>query len=672
MVRKFHFAHRIFQVVALAAHRYTVAVRRFTKLGLTARRSVAIFLAAALCLALLHYPLARLEISLGLLLYGLLLNFYPSSWLVVIPGLLPILDLAPWTGWFFFDEFDFLIVATLVISLWQKRAGDALSQLPKSFLFIVIILILSYAVSLWIGLFPLDPLDSNAFSNYYSHYHSLRVAKGFIWACALLPCLQSSARNNDDYKILFTWGMILGLAGLCLAVARERFLFSGLFNFNNAFRTTATFSGLHNGGNDIEAYLVFASPFILAWVLFVRGPRAYIAGLFLFALSSYSLFVTFARGGYLGFIVTWLVLLICLLFSPQRYRLASVRAPLLSAVFIVLGTAIAVPIFKGNFIQARFASVSRDWESRLTQLKDTFQMMDEDLWTSLFGMGLGRFPATYFIRQPPALRPATYRYEKEVDNIFLRLASGSPLYMGQRIRAVVQRNYTLSLDLRSSTKNAVLKVPICEKTLQQSFRCVGLDFKSSPVPNSWEHRARKFNIGDVGGDLDRTGKFSRRPVELALYNPMRGAAIDVDNVRLIDEAGTDLIANGDFSHGHDRWFFTVDNLIPWQSSNHWAQIFFEQGWFGLLVFNLLTAYALIRLLLQAQQGDLFAAVLLASVTGFLTVGLFGSLFDTPRMATLFYLSLFFATPLCRALGGASTGEGHNPSGLQMANPKSQI
>lgn len=658
-------------MVALPAHRDIPAPSHFGKLELTARRSLAILLTGALGFALLQYPMARFELSIGLLLYGLLLFFYPRSWLVVIPALLPILDFAPWTGWFFFDEFDFFIVATLVIALWRERDGINSSRLPKPFLFIVIFLTLSYSVSLLIGLSPLDPLDSNAFSNYYSRYHSLRVAKGLIWACALLPCLQSSALDSDLCKRRFTWGMLLGLAGLCLAVARERFLFAGLYNFNNAFRTTATFSGLHNGGNDIEAYLVFASPFILAWVLFLRGRSAYIAGFFLFTLSTYSLFVTFSRGGYLGFLVTWLVLLICLLFSPRRYRLTSFRAPLLSAVFIVLGAAIAIPIFKGDFIQARFASVSRDWESRLTQLKVTFQMMDEDLWTSLFGMGLGRFPAIYFIKQPPALRPATYSYQKEGDNLYLRLQSGSPLYVGQRIGVVPHRDYTLSLDLRSTAKNAVLRVPLCEKSLQQSFRCHWFEFRMS-VLGRWEHQERKFNMRDVGDDLGRTGGFSRRPVELALYNPVRGATIDVDNVRLIDEAGTDLIANGDFSHGHDRWFFTVDNFIPWQSSNHWAQIFFEQGWFGLLAFNFLIAYALIRLLLQARQGDLFSAVLLASATGFLTVGLFGSLFDTPRMATLFYLSLFLAVPSRRTPAGTARGERHYASGLQMANPKPQI
>lgn len=68
----------------------------------------------------------------------------------------------------------------------------------------------------------------------------------------------------------------------------------------------------------------------------------------------------------------------------------------------------------------------------------------------------------------------------------------------------------------------------------------------------------------------------------------------------------------------------VDNHMLWHAKNLWVLIVFEQGWVGLLLFNVLLLYTL----------------LLSSLIGFLTVGLIGSLFDSPRIATLFFFVVF--------------------------------
>lgn len=58
--------------------------------------------------------------------------FVPRLWLFVVPAALPWLSFAPWTGWFFVDEFDLLLLATLAGGLareafrpkWPSRAGQ--------------------------------------------------------------------------------------------------------------------------------------------------------------------------------------------------------------------------------------------------------------------------------------------------------------------------------------------------------------------------------------------------------------------------------------------------------------------------------------------------------------------------------------------------------------------
>lgn len=615
-------------------------------------RTVSIAAFCAVALVLFRYPLGAIWLALGISIYTLLLIYYPLAWLIVIPALLPVLDLAPWTGWFFLDEFDLFVIVTVAVNLWRRETLDTRQRLITPFRLVLSMVALSYAISLAIGLFPLDPLDANAFANYFSHYNSLRVAKGFLWAILLLylvPGHSAVQIPGAEYKRLLTLGMVLGLTALNFAVLYERFIFAGVFNFSTDLRAIATFSGLHNGGNDIEAYLVFAAPFIVAWVFTSRVPGRYLLGTAVFALTSYSLLVTFSRGGYLGFLVAWFVLVVCLVLVA-RSRLSMLpllRVSLFAILLILVGSALALPILKGDFIRARFANISLDWQSRLDQLQNTFRMMDSDAVTLLFGMGLGRFPATYLAKQPAKSSPTVYTFEREPYNLFIRINAGSPMYIGQWIKVEPDKTYVLSLDVRSVDRQGMLSVPICEKQLQRSYRCQSFQFRSTQV-GIWEHFEKRFDIGEVGGDLGRmTGRLSRRPVELALYNPGHGNVVDVDNVELLDEAGTNLISNGDFSNGHDRWFFTVDDLMPWQSSNHWGQIIFEQGWFGVLAFNLVVAYVLVISFLQVRQGDMFSAVVMSGVLGFLTVGLFGSLFDTPRMATLFFFASLFASR-CKA------------------------
>jgi len=613
---------------------------------------VAIGLFAVVVLVLVKYPFAQIPVAIGLCVYSAILYRYPNAWLVVIPALLPVLDLAPWSGWFFLDEFDLLILITVAVSLLRERVQQPISPMPVVLKVAIGSLALSYVASLFLGLLPLEPLDANAFANYFSRYNSLRVAKGFFWAVLLFYLMRGSVSQSSagDTKRLVGCGMIAGLTLLDLFVLYERFLFAGVFNFSSDLRAIATFSGLHNGGNDIEAYLVFAAPFIVAWVFDHRSLSRYFVGAALFALTSYSLLVTFSRGGYLGFLVAWIALIICLLMltSSGSFALPPLKAPSFAVFLVLLGAGVALPILRGDFIRARFATVALDWQSRMDQLQNTFRMMDTDLMTSLFGMGLGRYPATYLGKQPVKSTPTVYTFERESQNSFIRIKAGSPLYIGQWIGVKPGKFYVLSLDVRSvNRKGGGLSVPICEKQLQKSYRCHSFQFPSSRA-GVWEHFETRFNMGEVGGDVGRvTGRFSRRPVELALYDAGRGSVLDVDNVKLLDDTGTNLVSNGDFSSGHDRWFFTVDDLMPWQTSNHWGQIFFEQGWFGLLSFNLAVLSLSVFLFLRSRRGDLFSAAGLSGIFGFLTVGLFGSLFDTPRMAMLFYFGslLPFLSPV---------------------------
>ena len=265
------------------------------------RRFVAVVLVAVIGATLVDFPYAQIALTLGLCLYGAVLYVYPNAWLIVIPALLPVLDLAPWSGWFFLDELDLFVLMTLAIGLWRPGRNAASSSNAPRFLFLALgMLSISYAVSMLIGLLPLQPWDANAFSNYYSHYNSLRMGKGFFEAVALFLLFVSQASGEGQKLQGFVAGMVLGLIGVVVAVVWERLVFTGIFDFASVFRVTATFSGMHNGGNDLEAYVVLAQPFVVALIVLRKNPAVTLGGLALFILSTYASLITFSRSCDLG------------------------------------------------------------------------------------------------------------------------------------------------------------------------------------------------------------------------------------------------------------------------------------------------------------------------------------------------------------------------------------
>ena len=105
-----------------------------------------------------------------------------------------------------------------------------------------------------------------------------------------------------------------------------------------------------------------------------------------------------------------------------------------------------------------------------------------------------------------------------------------------------------------------------------------------------------------------------------------------------------MVDNGDFSHGGDRWYFSSDHVhLPWHAKNLWLGIWFDQGWMGLLAVIGFGVAALACAYARAARGDRLAVTLAASLTAFMVVGLFDTLLDATRLATLFYLLALCAT-----------------------------
>jgi len=585
------------------------------------------------------YPLGLAPIA-PVLVPAAALTWYRPLWAPAI-GLaaLPVFNLAPWSGRFFLDEFDLLLAVVIGVAyLRAPRAGLA-KAVGRFAIALLSLSALMWLVATVVGLLPPMPLDQNAFSTYFSHYNALRTGKGFLWALLIAPLL-FDARTRRPNALVFTVGMVLGLGTAALAAMWERFLFAGLTNFSNEYRITGTFSGVHTGGAFLEAYLSAAVPFAVLLALLVpRLPTRAVASA-AFLGGCYGVLVTYARAGYLALAAGIAVLVAGFLVQVLRRRPAGGRSFFVAAVSAAAAIAIAIPIAFGPAATSRFATLGKDAETRIRHWRNALAMMDPGPATSLFGMGLGAFPRTYLARNTDGVLPTTYGFVRESGNTYLRLGTGQLFYFVQRARVDPGEQYTIKVDLRGTGSEAALTVPVCEKFILHSFECKWMRVNGQGSNGNWRSYSVSFASGQVGAPL---GRFQvRRPTQLAIFNPTPQTVIDVDNVRLLDARGRDLLTNGDFEHGMDRWFFSTDSHLPWHIKNLPVQVYFEQGLLGFLAFAMLSGTALIRALRRALQGDVVALAVLASLTAFLSLGLFDSLFDEPRLTLLYFALVVLA------------------------------
>ncbi len=561
-------------------------------------------------------PLGAGWILPALIVYCGLLWWQPGLWLICLTALLPLLDLTAWSGRLFWTEYDTVLLATLGVMYIRLRSSlPSQRTLRRPARLLLSLFALSAAASLGIGLFPLGPFDDNAFASYTSSYNALRVAKGLLFAMASIPLLGLEWAAPARAARRLATGMTLGLAGTVLYILWERATFPGLLNFETDYRITGPFPGMHVGGAYIEAFLTAALPFVALFAWQRQRLWATVFAVGLYGLGTYSVMVTFSRGGQAAFALSTFVVLIG--FARLSLHEQARRFYKAGAVIAIAGVAIMIiwPVFSGKYSQSRWAGTEQDLGTRTAHWADALNIV-RSRNASLFGLGLGAFPSAYYWDSSAASRTATYGFVIEQGNDVLRLGSGDSLFFEQIVKVAPEQRYFLSVDLRSNTRNASLAVTLCEKAILYSYTCVAAPLQISGPAGEWTHYEAQMETRGFGPP----GSRFERPVKLSLYNSLSGTVVDVDNVILRDMHGNNLVHNSNFSSGMHRWFFSTDNYLPWHVENLYVNVYFEQGWLGLILFLALIGYAIARWLPHAWKQDALSLALLASLTGFLAVG----------------------------------------------------
>lgn len=586
----------------------------------------------AVAAMLWHYPVAPWALASGLLAAALLVAWRPLMLWWLVPAALPVLDLAPWSGRLFFDEFDALMGLLLAVAWW--RSPPAPRDMPDRLLQVALLAVaLSYAVSIARALLPWPGIGPDTFANLLGPFNALRVARGAGWALLLWALARRQQAAGLDVREAFGHGLVLGLLGTVLFVLWERATFTQWNDFSDGYRVAGPFSAMHTGGAYVEAFLVCTLPFLLARLLPPAPRWRMAAGAMLLAASVYAVMVTFSRGGYAALA---LGLTLTMVLAARQHGQRATRLAI-GVSLVALAASVATPVVLGSFAQSRLATVERDLVTRDAHWGQSLQMMGNDTATWLLGVGVGRFPAVNLLNSAPDARSASYRLTRESGQHFVRLGSGRALYLEQFVAVSTNERYRLQLRVRTMTPGASLSVMVCEKWLISSAACARALTPPTGAPGEWMTVDQWFASGAVGAAHSELS----RPIKLSISLTGAGS-VDLASIQLMAPDGRALVKNGDFADGMDHWFFTSDHHLAWHTKMLPLAVLFDQGLLGLLAMGGLFGLSLARAGTAAWRGDAIAAPWLAGLVSLTAVGAIDTLIDAPRFLMLWLLLCCFA------------------------------
>jgi VanZ family protein len=588
-------------------------------------RAAAAVVLLLMAVSLLRFPVWQVPLALGLAAYAGLLVRRPLAYLLVVPAVLPLLDLAPVSGRFFWDEFDLLLATTVGIRLLMAQPPrHAAPQLPKVGLALLALsVIASAAITLW----PPAPLDANAFTNYLSPYNALRVSKGYLWGGVLLWLMWRDAAAGRDVSSRLQVGLGLGLLAAALGVFWERLLFVGVADLGAWFRAAGLVSATHVGGAYLEAMLVVLTPFALGLAATRRNAVIGAFWLGVALLGAAAVLLTLSRAAAAAWLIAvaafavlwWLGARVGATGAASgRWRFGT------AAATVALGAAGALMIQSGD-LRDRLVISGSDLAIRLAHWRDTLDLMRSDPLHVVLGMGLGSFPREFYLAQAVPLKLAAYRLDREPGGkAFLTLVGGRAMYLDQRVAAATGREVLLRGQIRASRERAALEVALCEKSFLASVRC---DWASVPAATDWQRFEVRLKLPPSSHPPMGPGA----PVSLSLHNPAFGTRIDVTELSLLDGAAEQL-ANGAFKQEMDRWLMYSDVHLAWRALNTPVQILFDQGLLGVLAWAALSfGIAAIKVRRTAEPVTAMCA---AAVLGLVAVACFDTLLDAPRIVAL--------------------------------------
>ena len=312
-----------------------------------------------------QYPIAPAFLVSFLLISAATCYFRPDVSMFFLPALLPIIGMAPWTGWISFEEIDLLILAaaagTYASLVFRKNVDPIKRNLQRTssrayFVWLLIILfVISLLVSMQRGFEDAGGASFGWFQGYHEPMNSFRIAKSFFLALLILPLWQKNFKQDSANAANYlTLGAMFGLVGAVFATIWERMAFTDLLNFSADYRTTGLFWEMHVGGAALDGFLTLMLPFALHELVNAKTKIRWLSAAIVLGMAAYSCLTTFSRGVYLAVIVSMIAYLFLHFRQQKKLYLAleseggltqdRKKMHLLSALLLVISYSIGASI----------------------------------------------------------------------------------------------------------------------------------------------------------------------------------------------------------------------------------------------------------------------------------------------------------------------------------------
>jgi hypothetical protein len=614
---------------------------------------------AALVLAAQH-PLSASLALIGVLAVGALTVLRPHAWLFALPALLPVLSLAPWTGWWLVDESDLFVLAVLagaygrrVVSPCRDDETMAIASTREARMQLALGMALLATLLLGVLRGWLDASSSTAVpwagaltTHHDSAWNTLRVAKSLLWALLLWPLLRASVQAGHRQHLAA--GVFTGLLLVGAIVLWERHTYAGLVDFHDAYRTSAAFWEMHVGGGAIDMYLVLAVPFA-CWALWSAPTRLRaLLALLVLALGVYAALTTYSRGVVLALMLAlaWMLALAVHRQLALRAHGVDRRGAVLAVALLLAGEA-ALVLGGGALLPKRLAQSGEDLMGRVAHWQAGLLLLHTPAdW--LLGLGLGRLPAHYSRAVPGGEFPGQAAWAQDAQG-GSRLLLSSPASRGERAadfgltqRVHLQPDGSWTLRWRatplatsvSSDAAARLRFSLCERHLLYTARCRSAVVATGPVEQT----------AVLSG-----ASYVRRGGVLSVSVLGAGQQVQLHSLQLLDPQGRQRLHNSAFTEQlHHWWPIAQGHFQPWHIDNLYLEWLIERGLLGLLVLLAWVVWAArhlrrgLRSAIDAEQR--MAWVLSAALPGVLLLGALVSLMDNPRVALLAMLCMWATEP----------------------------
>ena len=608
------------------------------KIILFISKLAALALVIFISISIIDFPAYKIPLSIALVSYAILLWRFSHIWLIVLPALLPILDLTPWTGRILVTEFDFFILSTIAVALWECRFSFVFYKNNKIIIWLLIGLIFSYLISTINGYLQLPEQSNAPFYIYHSALNSLHISKGFFSALFFLPLLAFEKQHNKTIGQYFSTGILLALGFGIISILWERLFFAGLTDFSSAYHISGLFSGMLLGGEIFDGFLVLSFPFFIICFYAYQSRLAHSLGLAFFSAGLYVFLVTFTRTNYLALLVIILILYI----GQKKLTQQTLKQINTFLVLALISLAIIIPVFSGGFIQKHFNSSLTDFQHRVSHWSNTIEIMKTKPESLLFGIGKGTFPAQYY--KPKQLSLSSFKLYEDNGLNFIHFSPSDKngnLFIRQRLPLNETGIYTVSITLRSFAKKTdKLLVEYCQRSL----------FPNQPECNWQGFRVPDNKIGEwitISKPLNSShfsyGFFSLfKPFEISLMNRGLKSPLDIAKVEITTASTKQIIKNPAFNQGFDHWFFSSGNHLSWHIKNQWLAAFYDGGIIELFLYSALLISLLIRLYRYNFCNNYYNLALFTSLCAFITISFFGSPLDDPKIIWLLFLFIWLA------------------------------